>query len=180
MPWWSITWSGVLTGAGFAEQNNAEAILKDKPIWYSEHLSPRKLRRFDIEREDRTISKATVWLWGWNTSAGVIGFVLLFFILPVAIVPHYVKLLRPWAWIGRFALVIPGFALFIIFLLWFFDAPSDNHDPILAQGLILGPYISLLGALGLLTAGIAGGIYGLIEFVQALRVRAAQSGGFIQ
>ena len=180
VPWWSISWSSVRADAGFADENNAEAIFRDERIWYSEHLSPRKLRRFDVERHDRMIPIATAWLWGWNTGAGVTGFVLLFFILPVAIVPHYVRLLRPWAWIGRFALVIPGFALFIVFMLWFFGAPSDNIDPILAQGLILGPYISLLGALSLLTAGIAGGIYGLIEFVQALRVRAARSGGFIQ
>ena len=88
-------------------------------------------------------------------------------------VSMFVKIHQPWAWIVHFVAALIGFLMLIMFLVWFFGAPSKNASPVLSQGLIIGPYLIFLGGFLLLAGGILAGIFGLRGFLGSLNKRSA-------
>jgi hypothetical protein len=59
-------------------------------------------------------------VWGFNwVGVAVTGLVFSIVLLPVAIVPMFVRLLRSWIWIGYFVVAVCGLVLFILSLVWY-------------------------------------------------------------
>ncbi len=113
----------------------------------------------------------TYLIWGWHTTSGIAALVLGVFVLVSAIVFSMVRVLTNWAWIIRFAAIIPGIIGIIVFLVWLLDTPGDDVDPFISQGIVLGPYYILSGGLILLVTGIVGGVAGVGQFKHARRMR---------
>jgi len=173
MPWWSYTFHKPDKDASEKElKEYAEAakdlneIQKDNEEWYEAKEIDKKLRKQlrDMEDDD---DRASVTLWGWRTGAGLMGLIFSLLLTPLLVVSMFVKVLKPWGWIVHFVVALFGFLMMIMFLLWFFGAPSKNASPAMAQGLIIGPYVSVLGGFLLLAGGALAGIVGLRGFLNS-------------
>lgn len=105
-------------------------------------------------------------LWGWNTSAGITAFIFGLLLLPVGIVPIFVIFLRRWSWIGAFVAGLLGLITLILGMVFYFGSPWKNTD-FIAQGVGLspGPFLVILGSSALFAAGVAGGVFGLMNFI---------------
>jgi len=114
----------------------------------------------------------TARVWGFNwVGVAVTGLVFSIVLLPVAIVPMFVRLLRSWIWIGYFVAAVCGLVLFILSLVWYFSSPGANLARHVAQGVgwYPGPYLEILGSLTTLVTGILGGVFGLLSFLKELK-----------
>lgn len=149
--------------------------LKKNRKWYDNKIPSSKWDRFEDDmsegRKDKKKFSATVRLWGWNTGVGLTNFIFSFILLPVGIVPMFVKLLRRWIWTGYFAAGIMGLVGFILSLVWYFSSPGENVSGLLSQGVGMspGPYLNILGTLAVTAAGILGGVFGLLYFLKSLK-----------
>lgn len=170
VPWWGFTLKNLDDkDVGKATQKDIDRVMNDSMRWMEDNLSSKK--RDELGQEIVGVmfgkeEKASVIEWGWSTGTGVMGLIFVFLIVPVALVPLIVKPLESWAWIGRFAVAIPGLIMLIMFLVWFFGAPSKNVSPVMSQGLYFGPYMIFLAGGLLFFGGLAGGLLGLLEFLK--------------
>jgi hypothetical protein len=197
MPWWGMTQK--ITGPpkrpqGFdAETRKAyqEAlkerqdkrakvvkVLRRNSSWYRNKIGDDRLEDFQStlsdgakDSSDGGSFQATLRLWGWNTGIGITAFVFSLVLLPVAIVPMFVQLLRSWIWIGYFVVAVSGLVLFILSLVWYFSSPGENVSGQLWQGVgwYPGPYLEILGSLATLAVGVLGGVFGLLSFLKGLK-----------
>lgn len=152
------------------EQKKAVRILERKESWYEAKIGKEEFRDYGKKaREDRKVS--TYRLWGWNFGTAITGFVFSIVLIPVAVVPMFVRLLRNWMWIGYFVAAVSGLVLFILSLVWYFTCPYENVSGYLSQGVgwYPGPYLEILGSLATLTVGILGGVFGLVHFLRSLK-----------
>lgn len=163
LPWWGID---VKSGrdASAKQRETANEVQEKNAFWYFQHIRP--LSKMQANGDDGVI------LWGWHTGAGLTGLFFALLILPIAILPLCIKAIRRWSWIGRYLVAIPGCVMLIMFLVWFFGAPSRNVSPILYQGLYLGPYLIFLAGGTLFLTGTLGGTLGLLEFLTWLKSRS--------
>jgi len=164
-PWWSMTLDGSnRTSRQFTHDQRRESVQahNEGRRFLFEH---RKLTSFSWNR------RMTYLIWGWHTTSGIAALVLGVFVLVSAIVFSMVRVLTNWAWIIRFAAIIPGIIGIIVFLVWLLDTPGDDVDPFISQGIVLGPYYILSGGLILLVTGIVGGVAGVGQFKHARRMR---------
>ena len=118
-----------------------------------------KNRKKALEGRDRkTVSLS---LWGWNVGTAIMGFIFSFLFLGFAIVPIFVKVLRPWLWIGGLTAAVLGLPMLILAMLWLFGSPGEDAPPLLSQGNYLGPYLCLLATLLVMFSGTLLGISGI-------------------
>ena len=174
VPWWGASFDADkfsdLARESGAEPENRDKLkkLQDKiekatnkyKSWYDKHLDSRLGSRSGEDSE---------WLWGVETGTGITGFIFSLLILPLAIVPMCVKPVRPWAWIGSFVSAVFGLIAFILALVWIFSCPGPNAPPVLYQGIIIGPYLFLLGSLALLGGAVTDTVFGVIGFIKKLK-----------
>lgn len=165
VPWWGIE---IDRGkdASASERREANEVQERNAFWYLQHVRP-------VSKLDDADG---VTLWGWNTGTGITGLVFVILLLPIAVLPLCFKLLRPWAWVGRFLAALAGCVMLVMFAVWFFGAPSKNASPILYQGLYLGPYLAFLAGGVLVLTGVAGGAMGLVAFITELDSESAGAG----
>jgi len=131
-----------------------------------------------LKGESASSVSVTAWVWGCNyVGVALTAFIFSILLLPVAIVPMFVKFLRNWIWIGYFVAAVSGLVLFILALVWYFSSPGDNLPKYVEQGVgwYPGPYLEILGSLATLAAGVLGGVFGLLTFLNNLK--AKQQGG---
>lgn len=164
MPWWGYTWEAP-DKDDLKRLSRAIKTVNKSEDWYDDHGVTEGLE--DEREDDNDADEISVWVWGWNSGIGITTFVFSFAVLPLAIVPMFVVPAQKWAWTGSFVCAIFGLVTFILFLVWFFSSPSENVSPILAQGVMLGAYMSFIAALLLLTGGIMDGINGVKTVVKA-------------
>lgn len=197
MPWWGLTqtWpappkrpTNVRDRAEFDAYNEAmkeysnkmqraSRVLSKNRSWYANKVGYGRMQDFEEQRRERQRDaeggpvSATLRLWGWDTGVGITAFVFSLVLLPVAIVPMFVRLLRNWIWIGYYVAAVAGLVLFILSLVWYFSSPGENVSGLLAQGVgwYPGPYLEILGSLTVLTTGVLGGVFGLLHFLKTLK-----------
>jgi ABC-type multidrug transport system fused ATPase/permease subunit len=131
-----------------------------------------------VQKGESTSSfSSTARVWGFNfVGVALTGFIFSIVLLPVAIVPMFVKLLRNWMWIGYFVAAVVGLVMFILSLVWYFSSPGENLSSYVKQGVgwYPGPYLEILGTLATLTVGVLGGVFGLLSFLKGLKAGAAK------
>ena len=200
MPWWSIKYPLSVppkkpTSANFTsdewtqyrkdkkawdednkdKKEKADRVLSKNRSWYINKVGDKFAEEaIEAEKEGRT---GTVRLWGWSVGVSITGFILSFVLLPIAIVPIFVRFLRGWIWTGYFAAAVIGLIMLILSMVWYFSSPGENVSGMLSQGVGFqpGPYLALLGSLSVLAAGVLGGVFGLLHFLKTLK--AAKAGG---
>lgn len=195
MPWWGISISvpGIskddstelqkqrkedvkdVRGALSRNSSKHRRILGDEKYLELVKEFERELGTFTViggrRSEDPFTVSATAW--GWSTGVGITAFIFSFFLLAIAIVPIFVKLLRNWIWIGYFVAAVMGLITFILSLVWYFSSPGKNVSGMLSQGVgwYPGPYLEIFGTLTILAAGVLGGVFGLLHFLKTLKQR---------
>jgi len=200
MPWWgiSITMPGISKNPSEDDRKDYEEEIKDiskqldkdekkyKDILGEERVDDlkddlregAKQHREDLQNQ-KSASSYTVssWIFGWSTGVGITGFILSFFLLAAGIVPLFVSLLRRWMWTGYYAVAVMGLVMFILSLVWYFTTPGKNVKG-LSQGVgwYPGPYFEIVGSLAVLVAGVLGGVFGLVHFLNSRKAAAADAG----
>jgi len=152
VPWWRV--SQDLAEIKAEDLEDVRSAKDDD--WYDDH-------GIDLDEDDETDS---AWLFGWSSGTGIAAFIFSFFIIAWGIVPWFVRLLQPWAWIGCFVCMLFGLITFILSLVWYFSSPGEDVAGHLAQGVILGPYLLIPAALAVFVGGLLGGIFGLLAFLK--------------
>lgn len=165
-------------------EQEAGKVLKKKTKWYRDSIpdsvrvqfeedtkEARKEAFKDAGGDDRVTYSSTMRLWGWHTGIGLTNFIFSFFILAIALVAVFVRVLRSWIWIGFFVAAILGLVGFILSLVWYFSSPGENVSELLSQGVGLspGPYLNIFGTLAVLCFGALGGVLGLRHFVEEIK-----------
>jgi hypothetical protein len=151
LPWWGI-WKKPSLNSDQLNKEVAPIEAKYKS-WYNTHqITP--------PRRDAK------WLWGPGTGSGIVGLIFTFFIVPLAIVPIFVKVVRPWSWIGSFITAVLGLVLLTLALVWFFGCPGEDVPPIFYQGMLVGPYVYFLASVLILAGSVTEGALGLLAFVK--------------
>lgn len=143
-------------------------VLNKNERWYRDKLAD---KYSDAKKSSKDGETVTVRLWGWSVGVGLTAFIFSFVLLPVAIVPIFVKFLRNWIWTGYFAAAVIGLVLLILSMVWYFSSPGENVSGMLSQGVGIqpGPYLNLFGSLAILTSGVLGGVFGLLHFLKTLK-----------
>ena len=198
MPWWGVTMTKIAEPERpKLDNNNREAFtaavekypddLKKydrkkraqskitESRWYLDRNIDDDLRD-KVREADDDVKSVTVRLWGPHIGAGITAFIFGLIILPLTIVPMFVRQLRDWAWIGSIVAAIFGLVSLILGMVFYFGSPGKNTEYI-AQGvgLSLGPYLVLLGSLGILVAGVFDGVFGVLGLVKGLKSENAAS-----
>ncbi|GAB4144316.1 MAG: hypothetical protein Tsb009_15940 [Planctomycetaceae bacterium] len=164
------------------QAKNSKA-MKKYDDWYSAMKVDDKLKEAFEKKEDdlkegKSVS-ATVRLWGWNTGTGLTNFIFGLIILPLAIVPMFVGVVRQWKFIGSYVAAILGLVGFILGLVFYFGSPGENTE-FVAQGVGLspGPYLVILGTLAVLVGGVFDGVFGTMALLKGMKKSrpAAESG----
>ncbi len=159
-----------------------QRVQKKNKKWYDDKIPQRTQDKAEDEvkeareqqiNDDKGDFYVTMRIWGWSTGLGITAFIFSIVLLPIAIVPIFVPLLRNWIWIGYFVAAVSGLVLFILSLVWYFSSPGENVSGYVWQGVGLspGPYMDILGSLATLTSGVLGGVFGLLHFLKTLKSR---------
>lgn len=134
---------------------------------YGSRRSSRSYRRPEDVLKELELS---VTLFGWDTTTGIlclcfggaaIGFLLLSFVRDA---------FGPWTWLGEFALSALMLPLVALSLIWWIGSPGKNVDPVLSQGVSVGPFLALVGSA---VAMVAGAINSMAGSKAARSARAA-------
>lgn len=118
--------------------------------WYNEHV------KYDMFAGFHEAS-----LWGWSTGPGLMGFIFVFLIAGLIVPALIIPVLARWAWIGAFVSAFLGLLTFIFSMIWFFRAPGASMAGVLSQGVIIGPWFSMIGGLAVVAGGILDGLRSL-------------------
>ena len=136
---------------------------KENRSWYRDAGVDKKGEAAAEKAKDSETKEFTVRLWGWNVGTALMGFIFSFFIAAFVVVPWFVKAIRAWAWTGALASAIMMIPMIILGLVWLIGSPGENAKPFLTQGIIIGPIICLVAALGTAGASVAEGLGGLLS-----------------
>lgn len=109
---------------------------------------------------------ASALLWGWNTAAGTTGFACSLLVATAALLPMCVRRVRPYGWIGSFGAAAMSLGLAIWSLVWILTCPGEDMSPYLSQGIIVGPYLVLVGSLLVLAFAVVDGVLVSRRFVR--------------
>src|SRR5262249_45634697 len=140
--------------------------------WWTKKLSKSALIEIgEVLDRDNPRTKGGGMVWGWATGTGLMGLIFMFIIVAPLIVGIFVRVLRPWLWIGSFLSAVFGIILLIFALIWVFGSPSESVRPMLSQGIIIGPWVCLAAAVVILAGGVLDGIFGLLRLVRGDRPR---------
>ena len=133
----------------------------------------------DVKKGELTKSVSiTARVWGLNfVGIALTAFIFSIVLLPIAIVPIFVPMLRRWIWIGYFVAAVSGLVLFILSLVWYFTSPGANLPKYVWQGVGLspGPYLEIFGTLATLASGVLGGVFGLLTFLKPAETEKPQA-----
>jgi len=166
-PWWGITQYRV----GLAELRGPDAALwRDRQKRHREIVTENRdfYRRIDhaaFTRQEnflrarqtmRETGKMTGWLWGWETTSGIVCLVLGLPGVILGALPLSIRAIRRWSWIGCFVACGCGLV----------TAPSEDVQGVMSQGVLAGPFVALGAGTVLSLAGLFGGIAGLKVMAQ--------------
>ena len=151
------------------DEETRDQILIENRDWYMNNIGERRLKRFSTDFDEKEAGKVSLWLWGWNTGTGIFALIVGIVVLPLVIVPVFVKMLRLWSWIGSFVIAIPALVLFILGLVWIFGSPHESVSGLLSQGVIAGPFLVSASGLLLLVIGLLDGYWGLRLFISRMK-----------
>lgn len=166
VPWWTMTVYKADRSQTKLRRLEIDArVAQSRRIkWYEKNIGRANLAALQAARPR---SLTTVRLWGWGSGCGVGGLLFGLSVIASVVVHLRVPGLHRWEWINCFACGLLGLAALLFFLVWL-EAPGQDVEPILSQGISLGPYLALLGGLTLSTGGIVGGVQGLRDFLATL------------
>ena len=186
VPWWSVSVRPIeFTAADTAEVRRANAdegrqarqIRSDNDVFYSMTMSrAAKNRLVDAvnsaapasEAANANILRYSDRIFGWNTATGIISFIFGILVIVLAVLALSVRFLRRWDWplmLGAMGLSIPVLILSLVFWL---ASPGEATDRILRQGVSVGPFLALPGAIISTVASAIAGIVGLVVFLRRL------------
>lgn len=184
VPWWGVSVRPIeFTAADTAEVRRANAdegrqarqIRSDNDVFYSMTMSrAAKNRLVDAvnssapasEAANANILRYSDRIFGWNTATGIISFIFGILVIVLAVLALSVRFLRRWDWplmLGAMGLSIPVLILALVFWL---ASPGEATDRILHQGVSVGPFLALPGAIISTVASAIAGIVGLVVFLR--------------
>ena len=166
MPWWGVTVSspglpkkpeGSFRDSDYKDKMEkyrdeiekfVKKMKKDKDIreksekWYEamnvdEKMDDEMDELKDEIKEGKSWS-ATVRLWGWNTGTGLTNFIFGLIILPLAILPMFIGVVRNWRFIGSCIAAVLGLIGLIFGMVFYFGSPGENGE-FFSQGVGLSP-----------------------------------------
>jgi len=199
MPWWSIS-QAVRPGTGMdpsdyadleaderselkEEQDDYDDKHKDDmkdyrklagKSWYEDWIEDREVdeaMKDEYDDADEKTKRIGVWLWGPSFATAWIAFFFGLIILPLAVVPMFVKPIKEWAWTGAFLSVVLALVVFIMSMVAMFTMPGENFGDFVKQGRLLGPFMVLFGSMAILGGSIAIGVFGLLAFIKKLTAK---------
>ena len=118
----------------------------------------------------------TIYVWGSETLPGVLGIAFAPVIAAWAIVVLAVRPLRRWSWVGAIVCFVLSTTVFVLGLLWLFNAPRVGFEYTIEQWrwrsdrtLQLGVFLATFGALLACTRSMLEGANGLIHLAKRRR-----------
>jgi len=129
-------------------------------------LSPRRVKEIE-DRVDGEIIR--VFLWGWETDAGILGAAFGGVILLWGILTLSVGVLQRWSWTGSLACFGLAVPMGILGLMWIFTTPQATVMYMGGMGPSIGSYTVLLGAVVVVIAALVDVISGLVRLATSRR-----------
>lgn len=149
---------------------------RDKKDFYRDYKLDRKgekaAEEFDEKyekTEDKKGMSFSIWLWGWNSVAGILCLVFGLVIATFVILAMSIRVIGRWSWIGSFASMGMGIPIVILALLWWLGSPGADVRYSLSQGAFIGTFVALGGGVLTVIFGLIDGIVGLVGMVRRLR-----------
>jgi GYF domain 2 len=140
--------------------------------WWDEHLrtgdtkfSSRFKELAQQVDEDKKLS-LTITQWGWSEGYAIMSLVFGAVVLLLEIVFLSVPPIRNWSWIASALAVVMGIVALIFSLIWILKSPGQDVTGVLKQGLVVGPWLMLGGAVLYLLVGLLDTIFGIIFVVR--------------
>ena len=169
LPWWSY---GLSSSEGNLKANRQPEGLErfgDVLIESTDWVVSYKGLKTDLK--PRGNGSISIRIWGWHTIPGVLGLIAGLVAITTSVVALAIRPLRRWAWIAYFVDAVVSLAVTVFALVFILSCPNDTAG-FLSVGFSVGPFVSVLGAVTLLVAGLTGGITGLIRFLKSLKPSA--------
>lgn len=167
LPWWS--WSASESNLRANRQQEGLERFGDVSKESDDWVKSYKGLKTDLKpRGDGSIS---IRIWGWHTIPGVLGLIAGLVAIATSVVALAIRPLRRWAWIAYFVDAVVSLAVTVFALVFIFSCPNDTVG-FLSVGFSVGPFVSVLGAVTLLVAGLTGGITGLVRFLKSSKPSA--------
>jgi hypothetical protein len=168
IPWWGMKSQppSEFTQDSARDMKALDRVAKDNRDWYEDHLDKRQMEKM------KDPEKYSIKIWGWSTGAGVSGMIVGLLICASIFMPIFLPMLRPWRWTGSLATAFLGLIVLILATVWVFGSPGECVGRVLSQGISVGPVLSLLAVLLILTGAIKEGVSGLTLFCKGRKANA--------
>lgn len=184
VPWWGVTVRPIefnpndtaeARRVNLDEGRQARQVRSDHDVFYSMTMSRAAKNRLTdainsavptSEAANANVMRYSDRLFGWNTATGILTFIFGILVIILGVLSLSVRFLRRWDWpllLGAMGLSIP---IFILSLVFWVASPGEGTDRILRQGVSVGPFLALPGAI---IAMVASGIAGIVGFIVFLR-----------
>jgi len=172
LPWWGFSAREQTTQEDQRRVQEVFKLIQANSQWYERRISHEHGRKIEQVYTVKGVTGHSSSLMGWNTGAGLMGFIFSFAVIAPIIVAIFVVPFRAWVWIASFVAALLGLILLIFSMLWLFGSTGGSVPGLFWQGVIIGPWICLVASLLLLAGGILDGIFGVIRLARGSRAYA--------